>query len=140
MRYALCALRALNRSYLLPHEDGVTDSKTEKGNGHDGNQIGGDDEKALGNRKRALESRDRQSLHGSHQDQRSCGLTHWIEYRRSGITIKGHRRKGGDNPLYLFLSDNHLGICPCTLIDRGDHIRQNSGPKAYEEGEKDPQS
>jgi len=46
-------------SYLLPHEDSITDSKAEEGDGHDRNQIRGDDEKALSNRKRALESRDR---------------------------------------------------------------------------------
>jgi hypothetical protein len=54
--FPLCALRALNRSYLLPHEDGVTDSKAEKGDGHNGNQIGSDDDETLQQRKRILKS------------------------------------------------------------------------------------
>ncbi len=49
----------LNCSDLLPHEDGITDPKTEKGDRQNGDQIGRDDVQALRNRKGALEAANR---------------------------------------------------------------------------------
>jgi hypothetical protein len=66
-------------SDFLPHKNEVTDSKAEKSDGHERNQMRGDDVQALQKGKRTLESSQGKSLHGSHQDQGSRGLSHRIE-------------------------------------------------------------
>jgi len=47
MLHALCAMRTSDGPDFLTHKNIVTDSKTEQGNGYNGNQMGGDDEEAL---------------------------------------------------------------------------------------------
>jgi hypothetical protein len=47
LRYALCDKRISDRPDFLPHKNVVTDSKTEKGDGHKRNQMWRDDKEAL---------------------------------------------------------------------------------------------
>ena len=51
-------------SDFLPHKNEVTDSKAEKSDGHERNQMRGDDVQALQKGKRTLESSQGKSLQG----------------------------------------------------------------------------
>jgi hypothetical protein len=68
MPYALCSLRISDGSDFLPHKNEITDSKTEKRDGHKRNQMRGDDVQALQKGKRILEARHRKLFHGTHKD------------------------------------------------------------------------
>jgi hypothetical protein len=52
----------LDGSNLLAHKNKITDSKAEKSDGHERNQMRGDDVQALQERKRTLESSQGKSL------------------------------------------------------------------------------
>ena len=128
-----------DRPDLLPHKDKIANPKAEKGNGHQRNQMGCNDEEALKKRKRTLETTQRKSLQRPHEDQRACGLSHWIENRCGNLIIEGHGGTERNRPRNLFMFDHHLGVhAGATLTDRSHGISQNTSPQTDEKREKYP--
>jgi hypothetical protein len=141
LHYAPCSLLLAisDRSDLLPHKDEIANPKTEKGDGHKRNQMWDNNEKALQKRKWTLETTQRKSFQGSHEDQRSCGLSQRIKNRCSRVIIEGHGGKEGDRPLNLFMFNHHIRIhTSATLTDRSHRVSQKTRPQTDEEGEKYP--
>ena len=140
MLYALCAYAILDGSDLLAHKNIVTDAETEKGDGHNRDQVWNNDDEALQKGKRILEASQREPFQGAHENQTARGFPHGIEDRRGGIPVKSHGREKGGDSLYLLMLDEHLGIdsSRATLTNRSYGICQKARSETDEEGEKDP--
>jgi hypothetical protein len=55
-------------SDLLTHKDEIANPKAEKGDSHQRNQMRGNNEEALKKRERTLETTQRKSFQGAHED------------------------------------------------------------------------
>ncbi len=129
----------LYRPDLLTHKDEIADSEAEKGDGHNGDEMGDDDQNTLQQWKGTLETGKGEPLQRSHEDQTLGRLSHGIENGCGGLTVKGHWRKEGSHMLNFLMLDQYRRINACsTLTDRSDRIGQKSRPQPHEEGKEDP--